>query len=218
MSKYAETMFKYFIELCETRGIRYIMFRDKSTSSSMYIFDIDTGKYNIENNGVSLSNVWMCNLNPYLDQKTTMVKYYKIELSDDSHLNFLDRAIHLYDEIVDRNELLKGDRDHSYIYIPHKTDFVITEWKDLEDPLIYFQPCYHLFDGVDIRFNKTKTSLFLFYLIIGRYGCGMFFENLEDYLKWRIPVEKYILEHTVNNLPSILWRDELGFLLPEYFN
>lgn len=214
MSKYVGTMFKYFVELCKFRGIRYVMFRKTSTDSTMYVFDLNTGKYQIDNDGILLNDVWLCMFNPY--EIVTSVTMCKILMSDDSQLNFLDQAIYLYDEIIDRNEILKSDQDHSYIYIPHKTDFVITEWKDLEDPLVYFQPCYHLFDGVDIRFNRIKNSLLLFHLLIGKYGIGMIFENLEDYLKWRIPVEKSISEYSTNNLPTILWKDELKLLMPEY--
>ena len=214
MSKYVGTMFKYFVELCTIRGIRYMMFRTESTNVTMYIFDLSSKKYEITSDAVILSDVWQCTFLPngYLD---TVISTYKIHMSDDSQLNFLDQAIYLYDEIVSKSNLLTVDNDYSYIYIPHKSDFVITEWKDLEEPLNYFQPCYYLFDGVDIRFNKVKTSLLLFYLLIGRYGCGMIFENLEDYLKWSFPIQKYISEKSINNIPIILWKDELGFLIYE---
>lgn len=211
MSKYVGTMFKYFVELCKNRGIKYIMLRSVSMDPSMYVFDMESGKYEITNEGVLLNDVWSCTFNSG-KRATHAVTTYMIQMSDDSHLNFLEQAIYLYDEIVDRNEFLRKDKDHSYIYIPHKTDFVITQWSDLKDPLIYFQPCYHLFDGVDIRFNKLKNSLLLFHLMIGKYGCGMIFENTEDYLKWRMPVEKYIMEHSLNNFPVILWQDEFSFL------
>ena len=95
MSKYVGTMFKYFVELCTIRGIRYMMFRTKSTNATMYIFDLTTGKYEIMNDGVSLSDIWLCTLN---SNASHMVTTYKIQMSDDSQLNFLDQAIYLYDE------------------------------------------------------------------------------------------------------------------------
>lgn len=198
----------WFYELCEKRGIKYIVFRDKTTDSMMKIMELhspDEDMYFCYTDHIVLKIVWSSNS---LDSRHKVDKY---EIGNESFFSHLLSALHIYDELGLQNWMDKSSVN--FIYIPCDTDFSApVSTASLKDVMTFFQPMLNLFDGIDMKFHTPNPGLKLFYRMIGRYGIGMFFDGEKEYLDWSESMrESYAssgMTKYTHNIPYILTDEE----------